>query len=589
MARIGACSSPALSPDGGRLAFVSDLSGVPQVWLVDSAGGWPELKTAFDDQVRDVRWSPDGKWLAFTVAPGGGLNSQIYVMELDAGDATRITAGGRTNNWLWEWHDETRLLYASSERTPEALDAYVFDVATGQTQLVAENDGIGTAVDLSPASDAALVWRMVNRSDTNLYLVDAEGAETLLTPHEGPGSFDNGWFSRDGRRVFLSSTEGRELAAFAAVELEGDTPGPITTIVERDDAELERVVLTRDRTTALLVWNVGGRSECELVDLDSLERTPLPQLPAEVLLGADFSRDGRTLALNLAGAAAPLDVWLLERAGGDFRQVTHSAHAGVDLAELVRPELVTFAAHDGLELSGWLYSPPDERLGPVVVSFHGGPEAQERPRFSSTYQALVAQGIAVFAPNIRGSAGFGKTFVNLDNGAGRFEALKDIESCFRFLVDGGVADPARIGVMGGSYGGYMTMASLTRYPELFAAGVTICGVVNFETFFANTEPWMSAISKIEYGDPETEADLLRELSPIHRIDRVRAPTLVLHGANDTNVPVVEAEQVAESLRARDVPVELVLFPDEGHGFTKTANKIEAAVATVRWFVRYLQR
>jgi dipeptidyl aminopeptidase/acylaminoacyl peptidase len=589
MARIGSCISPALAPDGSQLVFVSDLSGVPQVWMVDSAGGWPELLTAFDDQVREVRWSPDGAWLAFTLAPGGGLNSQIYLMRADAKEATRITAGGRTNNWLWRWHDESRLLYASSERAPDALDAYLFDVATRRGRLIAENNGIGTALDLSPASEVALVWRMVNRSDSNLYLVDlTTGTESLLTPHEGPGSFDSGGFSRDGRRVFLSSNKDRELAAFAVVDLDGLSPGEITTLVERNDAELERVVFTRDRTTALLVWNAGGSSECEFVALDSLERTPVPRLPADVVLAADFSPDGRTLALNLAGAATPPDVWLVEQAGGTFRQVTHSPRPGVDMAELVRPELVKFPAHDGLELSGWLYAPPERRPAPVVVSFHGGPEAQERPRFSSTYQALLAHGIAVFAPNVRGSAGFGKTFVNLDNGAGRFEAVKDIESCVRFLVDSGVADPGRIGAMGGSYGGYMTMAALTQYPEHFAAGVTVCGVVNFETFFANTEPWMRAISKVEYGDPDTEPDLLHELSPIHRIDRVSAPTLVLHGANDTNVPVVEAEQVAENLRARDVPVELVLFPDEGHGFTKTANKIEAAVATVRWFVRYLQ-
>ncbi len=193
----------------------------------------------------------------------------------------------------------------------------------------------------------------------------------------------------------------------------------------------------------------------------------------------------------------------------------------------------------------------------------------------------------MLAPNIRGSAGFGKTFVNLDNGRLRFDAIRDIEACVDFVVSEGLAEPGRIGVMGGSYGGYMTMAALAYYPDLVAAGVTICGVVNFETFFANTEPWMAAISKLEYGDPDTERDLLRELSPIHKIDRVQAPTLVLHGANDTNVPVVEAEQVVETLESRGVPVAYILFDGEGHGFRKTESKIEATVATVSWFVRHL--
>jgi dipeptidyl aminopeptidase/acylaminoacyl peptidase len=254
----------------------------------------------------------------------------------------------------------------------------------------------------------------------------------------------------------------------------------------------------------------------------------------------------------------------------------------------VRPELVTFPAHDGLELSGWLYRPRDVgRPGPLVLSFHGGPEAQERPVFNSTYQALLAQGIAVLAPNVRGSSGFGKTFVNLDNGALRFDGIRDIKACAAYAIASGVADPRRLGIMGGSYGGYMTMAGLTEYPELFAAGANLFGVVNFETFFAQTEPWMAAISRTKYGDPETERDLLRRLSPIHRIDGVVAPVIVLHGANDTNVPVVEAEQVVDSLRRRGVLAEYVLFPDEGHGFLKIANRITATVAVVRWFVQHL--
>jgi dipeptidyl aminopeptidase/acylaminoacyl peptidase len=261
----------------------------------------------------------------------------------------------------------------------------------------------------------------------------------------------------------------------------------------------------------------------------------------------------------------------------------------VNLDTLIRPELVRFQAHDGLELSAWLYRPAEfPAPGPVVLSFHGGPEGQERPNFDSTYQALLSQGIAVFAPNVRGSGGFGKTFVNLDNGALRFNAIRDIKACVDYVVQAGIAAPGRIGIMGGSYGGYMTMAGLTDYPALFAAGANIYGVVNFKTFFANTEPWMAAISKIEYGDPDTEGDLLDSLSPIFKIDRVTAPTLVLHGANDTNVPVVEAEQVVNSLKSQGVSVEYILFPDEGHGFQKEANRIQAAVSIVKWFVHYLQ-
>ncbi|MEO1088716.1 MAG: prolyl oligopeptidase family serine peptidase, partial [Acidobacteriota bacterium] len=283
-----------------------------------------------------------------------------------------------------------------------------------------------------------------------------------------------------------------------------------------------------------------------------------------------------TLTIGPDGPAAPP------------RQITHSPHAGVDLDGLVEPELITYKAHDGLELSGWLYRPPQvDGPAPFVLSFHGGPEGQSRPRFRAVFQALTARGIGVFDPNVRGSSGFGKRFVNLDNGALRFDGIRDIESTVDAVVATGAADPKRLGIMGGSYGGYMTMAGLAWYPELFAAGANLFGVVNFETFFAHTEPWMAAISTIEYGDPATQADLLRELSPIHKLDQVVDPTLVLHGANDTNVPVVEAEQVVETLKKQGVPVEYVLFPDEGHGFRKTANRLTSDTAIVRWFEKYL--
>jgi dipeptidyl aminopeptidase/acylaminoacyl peptidase len=434
------------------------------------------------------------------------------------------------------------------------------------------------------------LYRMVNRSDSNLYLLDlVSGQEALLTPHEGPGTFDGGRFSPDGRTIYLASDQARERIAFARVQLTADgQPGPIEVIATRDDGELQIAEISPDGTSAALVWNVAGQNELSFLDLSTHELTPGPKLPAEIIFNVTFSKDGRFLAINTSGSAAPMDIWVLDRDADHLWQVTHSPHASVNLAALVRPALVRFPAHDGLELSGWLYRPKNFAApGAIVLSFHGGPEGQELPTFDSTYQALLAQGIAVFAPNVRGSAGFGKTFVNLDNGALRVNAIKDIKACVDYVTQAGLADPKRIGIMGGSYGGYMTMAGLTEYPELFAAGANLFGIVNFETFFAHTEPWMAAISKIEYGDPETEVEMLRSLSPIHKLERVTAATIVLHGANDTNVPVIEAEQVVDSLKQRGVPVEYVLFADEGHGFSKTPNRICSTVAIVRWFVQHL--
>jgi len=590
MAKIGFCSSPSFSPDGRTIAFVSNMTGVPQIFTVSAAGGWPDQVTAFDDPVGFVSWSPDGSRLAFTLAPGGGMNEQVYLVRPDGRGVARITEGGKETNRLGPWSRDGRSLsLGSNRRSGAAIDAYMYDIESGQSRLVKENQGIGGFADLTRDGKRALLTRLVARGDNNLFLVDiGSGKETLLTPHEGPGSFA-GAFSPDGRTVYLASNKDRDLRAFARVRVSAaGLPGPIETLAARADAELDGFEINDAGTKAALLWNVAGRTELQVFDLATRKVTAKPKLPGEIIGGLAFSRDGRLLAMAISGAAAPADIWVLDLARGTFRRVTRSPHAGVDLASLVRPQLIRFRARDGLELSGWLYRPAGAPPFPTVLSFHGGPEGQERPGFNSTYQALASRGIAVFAPNVRGSSGFGKKFVNLDNGALRKNGVTDIESCVAAAVESGGADPKRLGIMGGSYGGYMVMAGLTEYPQTFAAGADLFGVVNFETFFKQTEPWMAAISKIEYGDPDKEADMLRDLSPIHKVDRVRAPTIVLHGANDTNVPVVEAEQVVESLKKRGVPVEYVLFPDEGHGFRKAPNRIRSAVSIVRWFEKYLK-
>jgi dipeptidyl aminopeptidase/acylaminoacyl peptidase len=590
MARIGRAASPTFSPDGTRLAFVSDRTGVPQVWVTAIDGGEPIPVTRGDDPVGRVIWSPDGEWLALSLAPGGGMNTQIYVVRPDGSGLRRLTDGGKETNNLGDWtHDARRITMGSNRANPSAIDAYLVDPASGARQLVSGNNGLQTLEDVSRDGALALVGRLRGRGDNDLYLVNvASQRETLVTPHDPPGSFA-GRLAPDGRSIYLSSDKDRDTTAFVRIGIDsgGGVASP-RSVAARDDAELDGFTIDDRGATAALLWNVAGRNELAFVDLASGTVTPGPKLPGEIAGGLTFSKDGRRLAMTIAGAATPADVWVLDIRSGGLRQLTRTPHDGVDLARLVRPELVTFKAHDGLALSGWLYRPAG-RSGPApfVVSFHGGPEGQERPGFRSDYQALVAQGIGVFAPNVRGSSGFGKRFVNLDNGPLRFEGIKDLKDCVDYLVANRVADPKRVGITGGSYGGYMTMVGVTFYPDLFAAGVDLYGMVNFFTFFEHTEPWMAAISTTEYGDPKTQADLLRDLSPLGKLDRIRTPLMVQHGANDTNVPVVEAEQIVENLKRRSVPVEYILFPDEGHGFRKQKNRITSTVKMVEFFVAHL--
>ena len=586
-ARVGSAFAPDFSPDGKWISFISNLSGVPQAWIVPVEGGFPRMVTNTSDPVQAVDWSPTSDWIAVTIAPGGGLNTQLYLVRPDGTGMRRLTDGGKDNNGFDAWSDDgTQIFIDSSRSDPAARDAFVIDVKSGEIRLLAKNPGVGGIGNVSRDGSRALLSRLRSRGSNDLYSLDTKsGKDVILTEHSGPGNFF-GELSPDGKTVYMGTNKDRDLAAFAKMALLDDgSPGPVQILVERKDGELDDVHLNREGTMAALTWNIGGRTQLSLYDTKTGKQTPL-FLPGDIVGGVRFSHDGRELAITAAGATQPTDVWVASISNLKFRQLTFSPHVGIGLTSLVRPELVTFPASDGLQLSGWLYR-PKEPTGAYVLSFHGGPEGQERPSFRSDYQALLSQGIGVFAPNVRGSSGFGKRFVNLDNGELRVNAVRDIKSCADYLIDHQIADSHRLGITGGSYGGYMTMAGLTEYPDLFAAGVDLFGIVNFVTFFQHTEPWMAAISTVEYGDPVTQKDMLDKLSPIYKLDRIKAATMVQHGANDTNVPVIEAEQIANTLKARSVPVEYILFPDEGHGFRKIPNRIKSTVEMVRFFREHL--
>lgn len=591
MAKIHFSLAPSFSPDGSKLAYLTNISGSPQVWMIDTAGGYPKAVTAFDDPVSAMSWSPAGDDIAVLVAPGGGLNTQIYLVEPDGTNLRRITAGGKENNWLGVWSSDGKYLtYSSNVRSGAAMDGMLYEVATGKSRLVAENRGVGRVEDVSRDGRFILMNRAASRGDNNVHRIDIEsGADILVTPHTPPGSF-SGRFGADSSTVYLVSNEGRDLTAFGRVQLRDGKAGRFELLRERRDAELDEFDIDPQRKRALLFWNVRGRNELELIDLASGKATSVPKLPGDQVTFSDFSRDGKLVALATVGATSPADIHVWKIGSDSARHLVRSSHAGVDLSSLRGPELLTYTAHDGVELSGWLYRPAGvQGAVPTVLSFHGGPEGQERPTMNGTYQGLLSRGIAVFAPNVRGSSGFGKKFVNLDNGPLRVNGVKDIAASVKAVVDRGIADPARIGIMGGSYGGYMVMAGMTEYPDMFRAGANLFGVVNFETFFKHSEPWMAEISTIEYGDPKTQAEMLKSLSPIHKLDRLKGALLVLHGANDTNVPVIEAEQIVERLEARNVPVEYILFPDEGHGWRKTTNRVKSAVSIVKFFDEHLKK
>ena len=585
MGKVNSASAAQYSPDGKSIAYITTLSGSPQAWIIPAQGGEPVQVTKGSDPVSGLRWSPDGK-LAYAVSPGGGYNAQLFLGTADGAQAKRINEG-EANTFPGDFAPDGRYYFRSNARSANSTDTWLYDPATGKARLAIEMESVGNIEDM--LGHLAVVNRLVTRGNNNLWLEDLRTHRSmLLTPHMGPAQ-SAGLYGKDTNTVYIAHNIGRDRMGLGRVDISADgRTFKRTELAERDDAELESFTLNDAKTQALLKWNVAGRNELELIDLVSNSRRRLPAAPNELVGSIDFAPDGSRVVMALGGATATSDLWQLDVASGAYTRLTFSPTPGVDLTTLVKPELRTFKAHDGLELSGWLYLPKDFKApGPVVLSFHGGPEGQERPAFRAEYQALLASGIAVFAPNIRGSSGFGKKFMSLDNHAGRFDANKDIKAAADFLVAARIGAKGRLGIVGGSYGGYVVMVAVTDYPDTFAAGANLFGMVNFETFFAQSTPWMGAISTGEYGDPKTQLQLLRDLSPIHKLDRVKTPLLVMHGANDTNVPVVEAEQVVAALKKRGVPVEYVLFPDEGHGWRKQANRVKSTVTLAAFFAKHL--
>jgi dipeptidyl aminopeptidase/acylaminoacyl peptidase len=606
----GSCWNAALSPGGHTVAFLADEGDRPQVFL-SPVGLWAPRQVTFGPQeVVDLAWSGDGGLLAYVVAQGGGDRTQLHVVDADGRSPRPMFVAHPESAFAGAWTRSDRGYAFSTTLGPGgSCTAYLLDLSESTLLPLARaepGDGRILVTDISPDRSRTLL-RTGARGRRGSVLVDRTIArrvplvEPALGPAVGPrsGNVEMARFSADGRTVYVRTDVGRDFPALGSVDLDivGD-PGPLQIVAARDDAELELFTLNRDRTIGVLVWNVGGWSVLEVWEPATGSRTEIDLgMSSDIgdarsmrgVVGAvSLDASGRRAVFDLSGPGQPRSLWLLDVDDLRVRKLGLPPGSAPPPASLVEPTLEPFPGRDGLDLSGWLYRPPGvEGPAPTVLSFHGGPEAQERPAYSPLFQSLLSAGIAVFAPNVRGSSGYGKVFEERDTGEGRFAAIQDVLAAAEHVVRTGVADAGRLGIHGSSYGGYLVLAGITESPETFAAAVDICGIANFETFFSTTEPWRAETSKRKYGDPDTQRELLRALSPIHRMDRVRTPTLVVHGTNDANVPLRESEQVVDALEAADVPVEQLLLPDAGECLRGRSIRREVTSATVRWFVTHL--
>lgn len=586
--RIRSAGGAAFCADKPLLAFLSNESGLTQLWSLDLATMQAEQRTFGPERVTFATCAPAGDSLIFGSDVGGNERAQFHLVDPQTWEAVPITnrpdALHRWGRWT---RDGRSFAFSSNARDPQFFDVYLQELPRGDARLVLQHDGHNSPIAWAPDARSLIVSRWYTPSNNDLYQLDlATGELRHLTPHRGEARYGAVDWTLDGRYLTLITDHERDHLALALLDL---SDGSLRMIAEpKWDVEAAR--LSHDGR--LLAWrsNENGYSVLRIRDMATGVDAPLPPIPAGVITDMRWSPDSRRLAFGLSAFNQNSDAWMLDLDQPSLTRLTFSSLAGLASETFVAPEPVHYRSFDGLEVPGLLYRPPNHSRSeplPVILHVHGGPESQVRPEFYATFQYFVQRGYAVFAPNVRGSTGYGNRYSHLDDARRRMDSVADLEAAWRWIVDSGLGDPRRVAIMGGSYGGFMVLSALVTYPDLWAAGVDIVGISNFITFLENTGPYRRTLREAEYGSLERDADFLRSISPIHQVDRIRAPLMVVHGANDPRVPIGEAEQIVASLRDRDAPVEYLRFENEGHGLVRLDNRLAAYPAIADFLDRTL--
>ena len=602
--------APTFSPRGDKIAFLTDITGVPQVWQValgsaDKGPLWADQLTFGAERVFGAWFSPvDENLLLYGRDVGGDENVQLFLFSLNDGVEHPLTGGyEKAMHTPGGWKkDGSAFLFAANRRHAGLFDLYLQPLE-GEARLVWQNREAGFLYNIcfSPEEQRVLLTRMVSSFKHDLLEIDLNtGQERLLSAANAQVVYEYAAYTADGSSLLLCTDQDWDFTYLARYDLATRTLTPLV----QTDADVEFMLPAPDGSSLVYALNRQGVSEIFLLDLftGAQRRAPAFGCSPGMLLGQPgmdcfaFAPDSRSLAMAYSGSCCPTDIYLWRFDTDQVQPLTRSSSMGIPRRAFSAPELVEYPTFDDDPLSGarrmipgWLYRPAqrDEKL-PVVVYVHGGPEGQFRPNFLPVIQYLVHQGYAVLAPNVRGSTGYGKAYSHLDDVEKRMDSVADLAHAARWVKQQPGLDGDRIAVYGASYGGFMVLSSLTTYPELWSAGVDIVGISNFVTFLENTSTYRRAHREAEYGNLSRDRSFLERISPGNQLEQIQAPLIVIHGANDPRVPLSETLQLVEKLETRGVPVETMIFDDEGHGLIKLKNKLQAYPAVISFLERYLK-
>ncbi|MFL5918822.1 MAG: S9 family peptidase [Gaiellaceae bacterium] len=582
------------SEDGSDILFASNISGQFNLWRVPVEGGWPEQLTAFTaETVRGAAVSPRDGTIVLCADHDGDEFHQLYLIEGGNGWPQQLTNEPQVQHFVGSdsWSpDGTKFAYAANARTPTDMECWVRDADSGETRAVFGEGKFSFPVAWSPDGTKLLALDFRNNSDTSVHLIDLDAGETReLTPHDDDAFFVPAAWAADGSGFYLVTDADSEHRGLAFYDLAAER----YEWVEEPQHDVEDVAVSHDGNVFAWLVNEAGYDRLHIRHGGNGRpfTAELPDGARPHLTGAEpplaLSPDGSHAALIVSSPRRPPEAWVVETESGRARPVTESRMGALREDDLVDVELVSYPTFDGRDVPAWLYRPDVDGKMPVVLSIHGGPEAQERPVYQPLYQYLLSRGIGVLATNIRGSTGYGKSYQRLvqrDWGGGD---MKDWEHAVKWLHQQDWVDAERIGVYGGSYGGFAVLTCVTRLPDYWAAAVDIFGPANLVTFAKAVPPtWKRFIARF-VGDPETEADFLMERSPITYVENVKTPLLVIQGATDPRVVKGESDQMVDKLKELGREVEYVVFDDEGHGFTKRTNELKAYGLAAEWLERHL--
>lgn len=585
------------SQDGKSIFISTRFGDVSQLHRVDNPAGTRHQLTFFDEPIGSISRQPDGDMIAFTMDAGGSEYSQIFIFDPKTGESKMLT-DGESRNGAISWSDKGgKIAYQSTKRNGRSNDLWMMDVqAPEKSRMVLEStDGSWWGpVDWDEKNLNLLVAQYTSASDSKVYALDLDsGTKTLLDGSEEKPSVNYARsYARDDKGYFLTTNQGSEFEHLAYRDFKS---GKLTIITKDIDWNVNDFALSKSGNRAAFTVNQDGISQLYLLDTKSFKYQAVKGVPIGLIAGLTFSPDDKQLAMTLNTSQTPSDSFVLSLKSSptnyaDLTRWTFSEVGGLNTELFVVPELVRFETFDKRQVPAFVYKPNKKGPHPVIISIHGGPEGQSRPYFSSTTQLwLNTIGAAVISPNVRGSAGYGKEYIGLDNGFQREDSVKDIGALLDWIATQPDLDASRVAVIGGSYGGYMVLASAVHYSDRLKAAVDIVGISNFVTFLENTKDYRRDLRRVEYGD-ERNSEMrahLQAISPSNNVEKINLPLFVVQGQNDPRVPVTEAEQIVKAMRDNQKAVWYMNALNEGHGYRKKENRDIYQQAVVLFFQQHL--